>query len=159
MQHILPEELPRLSCFLPAARVNAPGDMVPNVCPQSPDSPHHSFPRITLYFTPLYRKEMTSQGFYQWLYEKAEVFCLLIKKDFPTVYYYQCSTLRMRLLKSASSYHQLPEEWPFSLLLCTIKKSRTDYCLFLSPKYVIKISTYFLWKWSSVLIFLSKTWE
>lgn len=114
MQHILPEELPRLSCFLPAARVNAPGDMVPNVCPQSLDSPHHSFPRIILYFTPLYCKEMTSQRFYQWLHEKAKIFCLPIKNDFPTVYYYQCSMLRMGLLKSASSYHQLPEEWPFS---------------------------------------------
>lgn len=126
MQHILPEELPRLSHFLSAARVSAPGDIAPNVCPHSLDSPYHSFQSAILYFIPMCCKEMTSHGFYQWLHEKAKVFCLLIKKYFPTVYYYQCSTLRIGLLKSASNYHQLPEEWPFSYFASLYHKKKLE---------------------------------
>lgn len=118
MQDILPEELPRLSCFLPAATVNAPGDMAPNG--QSLDSPHHSFPGTIVYFIPLCCKEMLSQNVVRTYrndmdstngyMKKLRFFWLPMKKDFPTVYYYQCSTLRKGLLKSASNYHQLPEE-------------------------------------------------
>lgn len=69
-----------------------------------------------------------------------------------------CSTLRVGLLKSASNYHQLPEEWPFSSFASLYRKVEHIFCLFLSPKYIIKISTYLLRK-RSVPILLSKTWD
>lgn len=100
-------------------------------------------------FTPLCWKEMTSHRFYWWLYAEVMIFCLPIKQDSPTEYWYQCvprsgwGSWKVHLIIIS---FQLSA---FSLFASLYHKVEQIFCLFLCPKYVIKISIYLLWKWSS----------
>lgn len=125
MQHILPEELPRLNCFLPAARVKAPGEIAPtheSIISKFLFSLH--FPKCTVLSHCAERKWLHTDSTHDcmkklWFFLPANKTRLSHSVLLPT-----CSILRVRLLKSASNYDQLPEEWPFSF--ASVYQSRTD---------------------------------
>lgn len=92
-------------------------------------------------FIPLCWKEMTSHGFYWWLHAKVMIFLPANKTGLShSILLPICSTLRVELLKSASNYHQLPEEWPFSLFASLYHKIEQTFVCFclqsMSPKYL-----------------------